>query len=94
MWGGSREKHSQNSAVVEDFIKGLCSPGSDVCFGLCEQVIQTPGVYILFDLRVPGISLYLRKPLGQLPLLGAREFLDFSLDFGDTSHMGKTTLGD
>ena len=43
-------------------------------------MIETPGLYVFFDLRIPGIGLHFGKPIFELTSLGRRELFNLGLN--------------
>jgi hypothetical protein len=53
--GASLARQARMQQAYEDRIKRLSSSASNVCLSLGDQIIQTPGFHISFNLAIPGI---------------------------------------
>ena len=87
--GGKSAYARQNLGVVNDFIERLDSSGGDVRFHFLNQMVQTSGGGVRFNLFVPILPESIMQTMNQIPLFFGRKLFNGRLDFQHCAHVDK-----
>src|ERR1035437_4136405 len=75
--------------VVNDFIERLDPSGGDVRLDFLDQMIQTTGGGVRFNLLVPILPESVMQTMNQIPLFFGRKLFNGRLDFLNRAHADK-----
>ena len=79
----------ENLGVVNDFIERLDPSGGDIRLDFPDQMIQTSGDGVRFNLFVPILPESVMQAMNQIPLFLGRKLFNGRLDFQHCAHADK-----